>query len=115
LRVLGVLNVGVGLQQPRATAHDDAPAFDEVVVVDLEDDRVIGHGREQFGALGGAKQHGAVLHDEVDGKDLGLAGEVGDQPAQRDAAQQVPVLVLGKHGYRLVATHVLNATEDRRR
>ncbi|ATA29311.1 hypothetical protein MLM_3278 [Mycobacterium lepraemurium] len=55
--------------------------------------RFVDRRADQLGALRGAEQHGAALHDVVDREDVGLTVGVGDQPAQRQAAQQIPALV----------------------
>jgi hypothetical protein len=70
---LGLFNLLIGMEHAGRALHDDAPAFGSIVVVGLEKNTIVYCGADQFGALRGAKEHGAALDDEVDWKDLGLA------------------------------------------
>ena len=74
----------------------DAPrgAAAGFIAVDLEGDETIQHGACELGAGGAAEDEAAIIDDEVDREDVGLAGDVDSQPADGGFAEQCPTLGL---------------------
>ena len=94
--ILGVEDLLHPFDRTGLTLHHDAPcgSIARLIPVDLERHETIEYRTRELGAGGAAEHDAAVIGDEVDREDVGLAGDVDSEPTDVGLAEQFPTLRL---------------------